>query len=492
MSLRRAGRDQMLAGRDRGPAGRDRGRALRTAAVVAAAAVPVAFFGVVFVWPVAAMIGRGFTEAGHWDLSGFAEVFARPRTWRIIGQTLGQAGAATVIVGVLGLPAAHIAYRRRFRGRGLLRLVFTVPFVLPAVVVGVAFRSLIGPSGPLGWLGIDGTMTAVIAALVFFNLGLFVRSVGMFWAAMDTRPGQAARALGASAARTWWTVTMPSLAPAIASAACLVFLFSATAFGTVLILGGLRAGTIETEIWLQTTQWLNLRGAAVLSVVQLAVVALVLSGASAARRRRERSARLGAPGGGDMARLGRADIVPGAVTALAALALAAPLAALAIRSLRTPDGWGLGNYARLAVAGGTSGMPTSMLAAAGTSVRAAVGATAISLMIGMLVAGVLSRHPRTAVGRRLAGMLDGIAMAPLGVSAVTVGFGFLIALDRPPLDLRGSALMVPLAQAVVATPMVVRSLLPVLRGIDPRQREAAASLGARPGRVLATIDLPVG
>ena len=49
----------------------------------------------------------------------------------------------------------------------------------------------------------------------------------------------------------------------------------------------------------------------------------------------------------------------------------------------------------------------------------------------------------------------------------------------------------PLAQAVVAVPLVVRTLVPALRGIDPRQREAAASLGAGPGRVIGSVDGPV-
>ena len=88
-------------------------------------------------------------------------------------------------------------------------------------------------------------------------------------------------------------------------------------------------------------------------------------------------------------------------------------------------------------------------------------------------------------------MLDGVFMLPLGVSAVTLGFGFLITLDRPPLDLRTSPLLVPIAQAMVALPLVVRTLTPVLRSIDPRQRQAAASLGASPLRVLRTVDLPV-
>ena len=82
-------------------------------------------------------------------------------------------------------------------------------------------------------------------------------------------------------------------------------------------------------------------------------------------------------------------------------------------------------------------------------------------------------------------------MLPLGVSAVTLGFGLLITLDEPPLDLRDSALLVPVAQALVALPLVVRALVPVLAGIDDRQRQAAASLGAGPLRSALTVDLPV-
>ena len=89
------------------------------------------------------------------------------------------------------------------------------------------------------------------------------------------------------------------------------------------------------------------------------------------------------------------------------------------------------------------------------------------------------------------GLLDGLFMLPLGVSAVTLGFGFLITLDQPPLDLRDSLLLVPIAQALVALPLVVRTLAPVLGGVDDRQRQAAASLGAGPLRTFLTVDLPV-
>jgi thiamine transport system permease protein len=82
-------------------------------------------------------------------------------------------------------------------------------------------------------------------------------------------------------------------------------------------------------------------------------------------------------------------------------------------------------------------------------------------------------------------------MLPLGTSAVTLGLGFIIALDHPPLDLRASPILVPLAHTLVAFPFVVRSLTPALRSIRPRLRQAAAMLGASPWQVLRHIDLPL-
>ena len=78
---------------------------------------------------------------------------------------------------------------------------------------------------------------------------------------------------------------------------------------------------------------------------------------------------------------------------------------------------------------------------------------------------------------------------PLGISAVTVGFGFLIVFDAPAVNLRTSWWIIPIAHALVALPFVVRATVPVLRAIDPRQRDAAALLGAPPWRVWREIDL---
>jgi thiamine transport system permease protein len=82
-------------------------------------------------------------------------------------------------------------------------------------------------------------------------------------------------------------------------------------------------------------------------------------------------------------------------------------------------------------------------------------------------------------------------MLPLGTSAVTLGFGLLITFSVAPFDLRGRWIIVPIGQALVAMPLVVRTVLPVLRAVDPRLREVAATLGSSPAQIWRTIDLPV-
>ncbi len=135
------------------------------------------------------------------------------------------------------------------------------------------------------------------------------------------------------------------------------------------------------------------------------------------------------------------------------------------------------------------GEPTSVLLVAPweaivNSIVYAAAATAIALVVGGLAAFAVT-------ARRGSRLLDGLVLLPLGASAVMLGLGFLIAFDSAPLDFRAAPWIVPVVQALVAIPFVVRIVAPTLRSIDPRQREAAALLGASPGRVRREVDLPI-
>lgn len=462
----------------------------------AAAVVPLVFLTVFFAWPVTALIARGFLTDGALDLSGITTVLTTPRTWRLLGITLAQGVVGTLVALLLGIPGAYVLYRCTFPGRTLVRGLVTIPFVLPTVVVGVAFRALLSPNGPLGFLAIDGTFTAVIAALVFFNYSVVVRTVGSMWEKIDPRTAEAARALGASRNRAWWTVTVPQLMPAITSAGAVVFLFCATAFGTVMVLGGQGYGTIETEIWVQTVQFLDLRTAAVLSVLQLLVIATALWISATARTRQERALTLLTATTTGRPLTWRRDWFPTLITLITTTGLLAwPLLNLTTAAFQDANGnWTLSNFTALTTRGDNNTLNITVFDALTNSLIIAFYATLTALIIGGLVAYVASRRPTTPTGKRAITTLDALFMLPLGVSAVTVGFGFLITLNQPlglPIDLRTNGILVPIAQAVVATPLVVRTVLPVLRAIDPNQHHAAATLGAPGWKIATTIDWPI-
>jgi len=465
----------------------------RVARLLAVAVVPLAVLGVFFVLPVAGMLAKGFWPDGFWpdghlDVEGVMEVFGRPRVHRVLWFTLWSATVGTLLSLGFGVPTAHLLYRRRVPGRRALRAAMLAPFVLPTVVVGVAFRQLLADSGPLGFLGLDGSAVAIVAGLVFFNAAVVIRIVGEAWESLDPRPGEAAAALGASPAQVLRTVTLPQLRPAIVSAAGVVFLFCATAFGIVLTLGGLRYSSVETEIYLLTTNLLDLQAAAALSLLQLLVVTVLLVGSARGRRTADPAVSRVVP---RPRRLTRADLPALAVAALLAVLVLAPLLALVVGSLREDGAWSLANYRALTTTGEQQALLVPVTEALVTSLRIAVDATWMSLLLGLTVAVIATRRSRSRAERRVRSTLDGLFMLPLGVSAVTLGFGFLITLGRPPLDLRDSPLLVPVAQALVALPLVVRTLAPVLGGVDERLREAAATLGAGPVRAALTVDLPV-
>ncbi|WP_138901786.1 ABC transporter permease [Streptomyces albidochromogenes] len=454
-------------------------------------AVPVAFFAVFFAYPVAAITGRGLSVDGVWQFGRIGEVLSEPDIRGVLWFTTWQALASTALTLLIALPAAYVFARLDFPGKQLLRAVVTVPFVLPTVVVGTAFLALLGRGGLLDELWgvrLDTSVWAILLAHVFFNYAVVVRTVGGLWAQLDPRQEEAARVLGAGRFAAWRRVTLPALVPAVAAAALMVFLFTFTSFGVVQILGGPAYSTLEVEIYRQTAQFLDLPTAAVLTLVQFAAVGAILAVHAWTVRRRESALKLVDPsrtarrprGAGQWALLG------GVLTTVAALILV-PLGVLVERSLDGPGGYGLGYYRALQSAGASGGtFLVPPLEAVWNSLEYALAATVIALVVGGLAAAALTRR----AGRLVRGF-DALLMLPLGVSAVTVGFGFLITLDEPPLDLRTSWILVPLAQALVGVPFVVRTMLPVLRAVDARLREAAAVLGASPLRVWREVDLPM-
>ncbi|MEQ8840442.1 MAG: iron ABC transporter permease [Acidimicrobiales bacterium] len=452
--------------------GRDRSRLIAGAAIV-----PAVFIGVFFFYPVTTVVWRGLGGEGLDALTGLNE---SGRIRSAVWFTVWQAAASTLLTLVVALPGAAAMARAAPRTQRRLRALVTIPFVLPTVVVAGAFTELFTTFGlDDGPVRLRHTVWAILLAHVFFNYAVVVRTVGSFWAGLDHRPEEQARVLGAGRVRTFVEVTLPRLRPALAGAAAIVYLFCFTSFGVILVLGGPRQATVETEIYRFAVTRSDLTTAAALAVVQLVAVLGLVAMTTALERRRPATSTVSNRPTARISRIGRV-----ANLAVATALLGLPIGVLVERSFAIGDGYGLSHYRDLSTR--VPQLPASGLTALRNSLVFGVTATLVAVVVGSLTALVVV-HGR----RSLRHVFDLGLTLPLGTSAVTIGFGVILALDEPPLDLRTSWWIVPVAHSLVGIPFVVRTMVPVLRRIDPTLREAAALLGASPARVRREIDLPI-
>ena len=472
---------------------------------------PLIFLALFYFYPLGNILGLSFArQEGGWTVA-FAQALASPSVLRVLGFTLWQALLSTILTLLLGLPGAYLMARYHFPGKSMIQALTGLPFVMPTLVVAAAFNALLGPRGWVNaaLMGIfdlsqpplqfTNTLTSILVAHVFYNTTIVLRMVGDFWSHLDPRLEQAAQSLGANRWQSLRHITLPLLLPAIAAAALLVFIFDFTSFGVVLILGGPRYATLEVEIYYQTVSLFNLPLAAVLSLLQLACtlgltviytrLSARLSRPLALKPRQITQRRL----------VGwRARLLAGGFLIFLLAFMTLPLLGLAGRSFYGLDsgrersgevqtGPTLAYYQAL----NESRRSSLFYAPPATSIAISLGYAAATVVLavglGLPAALALSSQRES----RLSRLLDPLFMLPLGTSAVTLGLGFIVALDQPPLDLRASPLLIPLAHALVAFPFVVRSLAPSLGSISPRLRQAAAILGASPRQVLRHIDLPL-
>ncbi|MCG8350792.1 MAG: iron ABC transporter permease [Chloroflexales bacterium] len=475
--------------------------------------IPIAFLAFFFLYPLAVVFQFSFAEGAQGILALLREGYYL----RVFWFTVWQALLSTVLTLALALPAAYVFARYEFPGKALLRAISTAPFVMPTVVVAAAFSALLGPRGLLNsWLQnvfsldqppiqIQNTLAIILLAHVFYNYTIVLRLVGGFWSNLDTRLEQAAAVLGANRWRVLVEITLPLIFPALGAAALLIFIFTFTSFGVIIILGGPRFATVEVEIYRQTAQLLQLDIAAALSLVQLGCTLLftLFYTRLAARSAVPLDLR---PRHGIQRRLltWRARTLAAVNILVLLLLLGAPLLALALRSVtvagRDASGYTLEYYAALTENRTGSIFYVPPLTALTNSLIFAGLTALLALLIGGLAAYLLAeqetRSQRRQTGSRpaslVASLLDTLFTLPLGTSPVTLGLGLLLGFSVPLLaGLRASPLLIPVAHTLVALPFVVRVLLPVLRGLDPRLREAAAVLGAAPGRVWCEVDLPL-
>jgi len=215
-----------------------------------------------------------------------------PLAARALWLTLRTTLLATLLAVALGTPLAYLLARVPFRGREVLDTLVDLPITIPPVVAGVALILTFGRRGLLGRsleiLGVEVGFTtiAVVMAQLFIASPFFVKAARAGFEAVDQRFEAAARTLGASPWRTFWTVTVPLARPALVSGLVLAWARALSEFGATMMFAGNFPGRTQTlTLAVMTALESDLDTAVAISCVSLALALGALLFAKVAARR---------------------------------------------------------------------------------------------------------------------------------------------------------------------------------------------------------------
>ena len=185
------------------------------------------FLSVFVMWPTLVVLVESL------DQSSLTRVLSNSQLRQMLWFTTWQAFISTIATLAIGIPAALVLSRYSFKARQIIRALTFVPFVLPTVVVGIAFSSLSPASYQSG-------PTPLILAHIYLNIAVVVRVVGSRWEKLPTAFNDNAALLGATPFTNFRTVTFPLLRSSIIGAGSIVFIFCFSTYGAARVLAGPR------------------------------------------------------------------------------------------------------------------------------------------------------------------------------------------------------------------------------------------------------------
>lgn len=182
----------------------------------------------------------------------------------------------------IGILLAWVLARRQFPGKSILDSVIHLPLVLPPVVIGYLLLIMMGRQGVIGkWLyqhfeisfSFNWKGAALASAVV--ALPLMVRAIRLALEGVDTKLEQAARTLGASPLKVFFTITLPLTLPGVLAGTVLAFARSLGEFGATISFVSNIAGETRT-LPLAMFSYIETPGAE-LEAARLCVISIVVA-----------------------------------------------------------------------------------------------------------------------------------------------------------------------------------------------------------------------
>ncbi|MDX9958512.1 MAG: ABC transporter permease [Clostridia bacterium] len=448
---------------------------------------------VFLLYPLSDVFRYSFTnkETGAFDLSNWGEFFSKLYYIKAFGNSMVVAISTTLISVVFGVPLAFFTTRYRIRGSTVLTTVAVLALLSPPFIGAYSWITMLGRNGFLrtalvSW-GINlppiyGAFGIILADSLQYYPFVMLMTAGAL-TTIDRSLEEASENLGASSVRTFFKVTMPLVLPSVTGGALISFMMSLSNFGTPMIIGGnyLVLPTLAYNLF--TSEIAERPGmASTVSLILMMCAAVVIALQQWVSSRRKYSSMLvNRPVRKEIKGIPSvlAHVVCYAIVALSAL----PLAVVVIFSFRNTSGpvftsgFGLQSYRQIFF-----DVPKTVT----NSFIYAFVAVVLIASIGTLIGFVVARRRTLAVQ-----ILDPLLMIPYIVPGTVLGIGYIVAFNRKPFMLAGTATIIIMTYFIRRLPYSVRSAASILKQIDPALEEAGINLGSPPGRTFWTVTMPL-
>jgi iron(III) transport system permease protein len=392
---------------------------------------------------------------------------------------------------LFGVPLAFFTTRFRIRGTGLLNTLAVLALLSPPFIGAYSWITMLGRNGflrtALASLGITlppiyGALGIILADSLQYFPFVSLMTAGALMT-IDRSLEEASENLGASATRTFFRVTLPLVVPSVTGGALITFMMSLSNFGTPMIIGGnyLVLPTLAYNLFTSEVAERPGMASTVSIILMLCASAVIALQQWASSRRKYASMLLTRP---VQKRLrGLTSLAAHTVCYLIVGLSTLPLAVVVFFSFKNTKGpvfipgFSLDSYRQIFF-----DVPKTMA----NSFLYSLVSVALIVAIGTLLGFVIARR-RTLPVR----LLDPLLMVPYIVPGTVLGIGYIVAFNRKPFLLAGTATIIVMTYFVRRLPYSVRSAASILKQIDPALEEAGVNLGSPPGRTFRTITLPL-
>ncbi|HNX31893.1 MAG TPA: iron ABC transporter permease, partial [Holophaga sp.] len=445
------------------------------------------------IYPLADVFQYSFTdkETGALSLANWAEFLSRKYYLKAFIHSMFVAVSTTGLCLLFGIPLAFFTTRYRIRGSALLNTVAVLALLSPPFIGAYSWVTMLGRNGflrvALASAGIDlppiyGPIGIILADSLQYFPFVSLMTAGAL-TTIDRSLEEASENLGASSARTFFRVTLPLVLPSVTGGALISFMMSLSNFGTPMIIGGnyLVLPTLAYNLFTSEIAERPGMASTVSLILMLCATGVIALQQWASSRRKYASMLVNRPVRKSLSGVASclAHLVCYAIVGLAAL----PLAVVVFFSFRNTNGpvftpgFSLESYRMIFF-----DVPKTVA----NSFLYSLVAVVLIALVGTLLGFIVARRRTMAVK-----VLDPLLMVPYIVPGTVLGIGYIVAFNRKPFFLVGTATIMIMTYFIRRLPYSVRSAASILKQIDPALEEAGINLGSAPGRTFRTVTLPL-